>query len=94
MARDISHNRFPVRRLLAYAAWQLRSPELAAEAWNDLWNRIEHAEAPQFSITRITGTAVPAPVDEWHGLSTNDAALWSLDAIYMNEVLMSKRFER
>lgn len=90
MALNISRNHFPVRRLQAYAAWQTRSPQLAAEAWNDLWHRIEHAEAPQFSITRLSGPDVAAPIDEWHGLSTNDAALWSLDAIYMNEVLIHK----
>jgi hypothetical protein len=31
---------------------------------------------------------VPMPVDELPGLSTNNAALWSLDAIYMLEVLL------
>ena len=72
---------------MAYAAWQTRSPQLAAEAWNDLWNRIEHQEAPKFSIRRILPREVPSPIDEWNGLSTNDAALWSLDAIYMQEVL-------
>ena len=91
MAFSISHNRFPVRRLQAYAAWQTRSPQLSVEAWHDLWNRIEHAEAPQFSITRLSGPDVAAPIDEWHGLSTNDAALWSLDAIYMNEVLIPNK---
>ena len=90
-ALNISHNRFPVRRLQAYAAWQTRSPRLAAEAWDDLWNRIEHAEAPKFSISHIDGPSVAAPIDEWHGLSTNDAALWSLDAIYMNEVLIHNK---
>ena len=88
-ARDISGNRFPVRRLMAYGAWQTRDPRLTAEAWADLWGRIEHAAAPRFSITRLDGPAVAAPIDEWQGLSTNDAALWSLDAIYMQEVLLT-----
>ena len=87
MALGIGRNHFPVRRLQAYGAWQTRSPQLAAEAWHDLWHRIEHAEAPQFSIDRVLPPLVPAPVDEWHGLSTNDAALWSLDAIYMLETI-------
>ena len=87
MARDVSHNNFPVRRLQAYAAWQTRSPKLASEAWNDLWGRIEHTEAPQQRINRVNPPLVPTPVDEWSGLSTNDAALWCLDAIYMLEVL-------
>ena len=87
MAWNVSHNRFPVRRLMAYAAWQTRSPQLAAEAWHDLWGRIEHAEAPQFSIRQVLPPLVPSPVDEWQGLTTNDAALWSLDAIYMLETI-------
>jgi hypothetical protein len=87
MSLSVGRNHFPVRRLLAYGAWQTRSPQLAAEAWHDLWNRIEHAEAPQFSIDRVLPPLVPAPVDEWHGLSTNDAAMWSLDAIYMLETI-------
>ena len=87
LAREIRNSRFPVRRLLSYAAWQERSPERAAEAWRDLWGRIEHDAAPKFNIQRLTPPDVPAPIDEWQGLSTNDAALWSLDAIYMQEVL-------
>ena len=87
MSLKLRGSRFPVRRLMAYAAWQTHSSKLAAEAWNDLWNRIEHQAAPQFSIQRIYPPEVPTPIDEWNGLSTNDAALWSLDAIYMQEVL-------
>ena len=87
MAYNLNHSRFPVRRLQAYAAWQTRSPQLAEEAWKDLWGRIEHDEAPAFSIKRIYPPQVPAPIDYWQGLTTNDAALWSLDAIYMLETL-------
>jgi hypothetical protein len=87
MARDISHNHFAVRRLMAYGAWQTNNTVLAAEAWNDLWHRVEHTEAPPVTINHVDPPLVPAPVDEWLGLSTNDAALWSLDAIYMKEVI-------
>jgi len=86
-AFEISHNRFPVRRLLAYAAWKHRSPQMVSEAWKDLWNRIEHQEAPSLSISTVTAPWVLAPLTEWNGISTNDAALWSLDAIYMQEVI-------
>ena len=89
MARDVSRNHFPVRRLMAYGAWQTRSPQLAKEAWADLWGRIEHEEAPAFRIERMMPPFVPAPRDYWHGLTTNDAALWSLDAIYMLETIGS-----
>ena len=87
LARDVSGNRFPVRRLQAYAAWQTRSPQLAQQAWTDLWGRIEHEAAPQLRIDHIVPPLVPAPIDEWNGLTTNDAALWSLDAIYMLETI-------
>ena len=87
MASNVSRNHFPVRRLMAYGAWQTRSPQLAAETWHDLWGRIEHDKAPQFRIEHITPPLVPAPVDYWQGLTTNDAALWSLDAIYMLETI-------
>ena len=62
-ALQVSQNKFPVRRLDAYAAWQDRDPQRCAEVWRSLLR-------PQ----RL-------PV------CTNDAALWSLDAIYMLEVL-------
>ena len=87
MSFELAHSRFPVRRLLAYSAWQHRDPKMAAEAWHDLWNRIEHDDAPAFGITTVLPPETPSPVTEWHGISTNDAALWSLDAIYMQEVI-------
>lgn len=86
-AFEITHNHFPVRRLLAYAAWKQRNPNMKSEAWKDLWGRIEHEEAPSFHISKITPPQVPSPLTEWNGISTNDAALWSLDAIYMQEVI-------
>ena len=62
-AWQISKNKFPVRRLDAYAAWQDRDPQRRAEVWRSLLR-------PQRSP-----------------ICTNDAALWSLDAIYMLEVI-------
>ena len=62
MAWQTRKNRFPVRRLDAYAAWLDRDPQRKAFVWNSLL-------APR------------------KGISTNDAALWSLDAIYMLEVI-------
>ena len=62
MALKVRKNRFPVRRLDAYAAWLDRDTKRKAFVWNSLL-------APR------------------KGLSTNDAALWSLDAIYMLEVI-------
>ena len=38
-------------------------------------------------IEKLLPPEVPAPLDECTPISTNDAALWSLDAIYMQEVI-------
>ena len=87
MAAEIRRNHFPVRRLEAYAAWQDRDPKRVESTWQALWGVGDHglqlADAPH----AILPPEVPAPLDELRGLSTNNAALWSLDAIYMLEVL-------
>lgn len=83
----MSRSRFRVSRLMAYAAYHMRNAQMAEEVWHDLFTRLEHTPAPPFRITTILPPEVPAPLDEWDGISTNDAALWSLDAIYMQEVI-------
>ena len=84
-ARTITHNPFPVTRLTAYAAAQTGSRELAAEAWDELWH-VWHNDKP-FTVRRVEVPEVPAPVDENPVVCTNDAATWSLAAIYMQEVI-------
>lgn len=86
-AWELSHSRFRISRLMAYAAYHLRDRQMAEEAWTDLFIRLEHTPAPSFRITTILPPEVPAPLDECTSISTNDAALWSLDAIYMQEVI-------
>ncbi len=86
-ALEINHNRFRISRLQAYASYHLRDPRLAREAWHDLFSQLETAPAPPFYISTILPPLVPAPLDECNGISTNDAAIWSLDAIYMQEVI-------
>ena len=86
-AWELSHSRFRVSRLMGYAAYHTRNVEMAKEAWNDLFTRLEHTQAPPFKINTLLPPEVPAPLDECIGISTNDAALWSLDAIYMQEVI-------
>jgi hypothetical protein len=86
-ALEISKNRFRVARLMAYAAYYNRDSRLANEAWTDLFGRLEHTPAPEFRIEQVLPPEVPAPIDECATISTNDAALWSLDAIYMQEVI-------
>lgn len=86
-AWEVSHSRFRVSRLLAYAAYHMRDEKMAQKAWTDLFTRLEHTPAPPFKINRLLPPVVPAPMDECESISTNDAALWSLDAIYMQEVI-------
>lgn len=86
-AWELSHSRFRISRLMAYAAYHLRDRQMTEEAWTDLFTRLEHTPAPSFRITTILPPEVPAPLDECTSISTNDAALWSLDAIYMQEVI-------
>ena len=60
--------------------WRKRLGQICFPAWNI-------TPAPPFHIETILPPEVPAPLDECTSISTNDAALWSLDAIYMQEVI-------
>ena len=84
---EILHNKILVSRLQEYSSWKRGDKELAKEAWHDLLTTAEHTEAPRMSVSMIEGSEVPAPMHEASPISTNDAALWSLDAIYMQEVI-------
>ncbi len=86
-AREILRNKFRVSRLHAYSAWKRGDHKSAKEAWHDLLTTAEHAEAPRPEVTLLNGPEVPAPLHEMMPISTNDAALWSLDAIYMQETI-------
>lgn len=86
-ALEISKNKYPVRRLSAYAAWQLYKPELAKETWNDLWNNSDKYCPTTLNINKVLPPDVPGIIDESKTINTNDAALWSLDAIYMLETI-------
>lgn len=86
-AWELRKNRFRISRLLGYAAYHTRNAKMAEEAWTDLFSRLEHTPAPPFHIETILPPEVPAPLDECTSISTNDAVLWSLDAIYMQEVI-------
>ncbi len=87
MAFEIQGSSFPVRRLEAYAAWLDRDPSRAASTWEALWGVADNDLLLSDKIRRLLPPEVPAPLDETDGISTNNAALWSLDAIYMLEVL-------
>ena len=87
LALRYNQKRFRISRLLGYAAYHTQNNELAKEAWKDLFTRSEKGGASSFEIKQIVPPEVPAPLDENIKISTNDAALWSLDAIYMQEVI-------
>jgi hypothetical protein len=87
MAWETRHHNFPVRRLEAYAAWYDRDAERSKTVWNALWGQADHGLKLADTPHQILPPEAPAPIDELRGLSTNNAALWSLDAIYMMEVL-------
>lgn len=80
-------NGFRISRLKAYAAWKLQDKQMAADAWKDMWtysNKMQHYE---FRASQIATPEVPETITESPQTSTNDAALWSLEAIFMQEVI-------
>jgi hypothetical protein len=69
-------------RLTAFAAKGLADPALAIRAWQE-FRRGENGwrSRDPLVLRRIEGSAVPRPVDEAVGFSTNAAAQWGLAAI-------------
>ena len=88
-AWEISANRFRIPRLAAYASWITGSKQQAASAWEDLLRRDRNGQTRLFNYgtTQVIQPATLSPVDEDIRVSTNDAATWTLDAIFMMEVL-------
>lgn len=82
-----STNSFRVSRLKAYAAWKLGDKQMAREAWRDMWTYSGKLQHYPFELRHIEGSDVPEPLDESPQTSTNDCALWSLEAIFMQEVI-------
>ncbi len=82
-----AHNTFRVSRLKAYAAWKLGNKQMADQAWKDMWTYSHRLQHYPFELRHIKGSEVPQPIDESPQTSTNDCALWSLEAIFMQEVI-------
>ena len=76
-----------VKRLMAYAAAKRGDKEMADQVWRALWGEVTPSDSSYAQVCEILPPEVPQPVEEWPGISTNQAALWSLDAIYLQEVL-------
>lgn len=72
-------------RLKAYAAFHIQDIAMKKKLWNDLFAR-GGMKLP-LKIKTLFPPIVPAPLDESDGINTNDVSLWSLDAIYMQEVI-------
>lgn len=87
MALEVQGSTFPVRRLEAYASWLDRDAARAQATWQALWGQADNDLFLSDKARQLLPPEVPAPLDELDGISTNNAALWSLDAIYMLEVL-------
>ena len=83
----VTKNTFRVSRLKAYAAWKLQDKSLAEEAWREMWTYSHKMQHYPFKLTHIEGCEVPEPLDESPQTTTNDCALWSLEAIFMQEVI-------
>ncbi len=88
-ALQISGNRFRVARLSAYSAYVNRDYAKAMEAWQELTNTGRANRRSELDVVSnyVAPPDVLHPLDEIEGLSTNYAATWTLDAIYMLEVL-------
>jgi hypothetical protein len=84
-ALTITRNPFPVTILIAYAAAQTGSKEKAGEAWKELWSTCNNNKP--FEVRRLSVPEVPTVMSENPLVCTNDAAMWSLAAIYMQEVI-------
>ncbi len=83
----MTKNTFRVSRLKAYAAWKLNDKQLADEAWKEMWTYNSKMQHYIFDMRHIEGSEVPEPLDESPLTTTNDCALWSLEAIFMQEVI-------
>ena len=84
---EMTKNTFRVSRLKAYAAWKLQDKQLAEEAWREMWTYSGKLQHYPFEMSHIEGHEVPQPLDESPQTTTNDCALWSLEAIFMQEVI-------
>ncbi|WP_321478715.1 DUF6250 domain-containing protein [uncultured Bacteroides sp.] len=85
-AWEISHSRFLIPKLAAYAAYQTSDPKLKAQAWNELMPRNGKYPWKPLQMKKILPPKVLSPIDEDTSVSTNSVATWAIDAIYMLEV--------
>lgn len=85
ISRDVTHRKFPIPRLAAHGAAWSNSEELKNEAWGYMLKGTK--EMKPTPLTTIKRPFVPDDRLEIPSMTTNGAATWSLDAIYMLEVI-------
>ena len=83
----VTTNKFRISRLKGYAAAKLHDKALAEEAWADMWKYSRSAQHYRFDAREVLPPEVPQPLTESPETTTNDCALWSLEAIYLQEVI-------
>ncbi|MBQ9285380.1 MAG: hypothetical protein IJ209_03720 [Bacteroidaceae bacterium] len=84
---SMTKNRFRISRIKGYAAYHLHDRKLADETWAGMWNYDPAEQHYLFDAHEVLPPEVPQKKLESVQISTNDAALWSLDAIYLQEVI-------
>ena len=83
----VSTNKFRISRLKGYAAAKTGDKALAEETWQDMWQYSRPMQHYRFEPKRLLPPEVPQPLTESAATTTNDCALWSLEAIYLQEVI-------
>ncbi|KAH7018559.1 uncharacterized protein B0I36DRAFT_253759 [Microdochium trichocladiopsis] len=72
-------------KLTAYAAWKTGNATLASRAWKEFFGsdglKRDGSGATNWTTVRVEGSKVLTPVDEASWLSTNDMALYGVNAI-------------
>lgn len=84
---QVTKNRFRISRLKGYAAAKLGDKAMAEETWKDMWRYSGPEQHYRFNPKQLLPPEVPQPLVESAETTTNDCALWSLDAIYLLEVI-------
>jgi hypothetical protein len=73
-------------KMTGYAAFVRQDPKLAVRAWQEFLGNPQRARG-MFTARRLDGPDVLNPVDEIPGVSTNNTAQWSLNAIQLLELV-------
>ena len=57
------------------------------EGWKDLWRKVEDSGGGELKIEKVVGGEVGGSMDECKRMRRKDGGLWSVDGIYMEEVI-------